>query len=994
MRAWLWKPFQEEPYGGDTVKKRFWAAVFLLATGLAQPLKVAILWHQHQPPYENPLTGQYEGPWVRMHGVNDYPWMAEVLLEFPEVKVSFDYTSTLLKQIQDYLSGKAKDAYWRVSEKPASALTPEERAFVVERFFDINPRFVAESPRYQELQAKRNRGEAFTDQDLTDLRVLWNLLWINRDYIAKDPRLRALREKDRGFSQEDLNYVLKKHLELMATILPLHRTLWERGQIDLLTTPYYHPILPILLDREAIRESNPTLALPKEPIAWPEDARWQVRSGKAYFRELFGREPLGMWPPEGALSQKAAELYAEEGIRFLVTDEAVLGKSGLPVNPLTLTRPYHVAKDGRRLVLFFRHRDLSDRIGFRYSGMPAEEAVEDFIASLLEIRRQVIRENPEAVLTIALDGENAWEHYPENGNTFRRLLYKRLSEEQAKGTLKTVRFSEVLDLPSVALPRLGTGGWAGDFAMWAGEPEENEAWDRLSRARQAVVAYREAGGDPKVAERAMGLIYAAQASDWFWWYGQDTGFPNNPPFDEGFRALLRAVYEALGRKPPEELFIAVRPPAAPQGTPGRIRPRLDGRVDPPEEWKGAAYLPDLEGTAMQTQDDLLRGVYLGFDEQNVYLRVDLREGMRATDLLGRGFRLHVYATTPGEEGGAAFPEGSRASLGFPLQQRITLDLDQVRDGEAVLVRYAYRDGAWVLATSPADLRGRRAYVGEVVEMRLPYTTLKAGPGDTLRLAVVLERQGRVVDAAPDAHPLALSLPQRLAGKEVLAIPDPEGDEHGPGTYTYPKDNAFAPFQGLFDLLEMRILDSGATWTFVFPFKEMTNPWGAPAGFSHQLLNVYLDFKDGGRTDPFAKGAKVAFDPEHPWDLFLKAAGWPQYGQRVGFPDGTDTADGITVGSNPADKQVIVQLDKKHFNPASGQRVCFYVLVGSQDGYGPDHFRPVAKEAGPWNLGGAENEDAPLVVDYLWPEKGVQEAMLSRYGGGRHAVLKPYCVAWP
>ena len=368
--------------------------------------------------------------------------------------------------------------------------------------------------------------------------------------------------------------------------------------------------------------------------------------------------------------------------------------------------------------------------------------------------------------------------------------------------------------------------------------------------------------------------------------------------------------------------------------------------------------------------------------------------MRATDLLGRGFRLHVYATTPGEEGGAAFPEGSRASLGFPLQQRITLDLDQVRDGEGVPVRYAYRDGAWVLATSPADLRGRRAYVGEVVEMRLPHTTLRAEPGDTLRLAVVLEREGRVVDTAPDAHPLALSLPQRLAGKEVLAIPDPEGDEHGPGTYTYPKDNAFAPFQGLFDLLEMRILDSGATWTFVFSFKEMTNPWGAPAGFSHQLLNVYLDFKDGGRTDPFAKGAKVAFDPEHPWDLFLKAAGWPQYGQRVGFPDGTDTADGITVGSNPADKQVIVQLDKKHFNPAPGQRVCFYVLVGSQDGYGPDHFRPVAKEAGPWNLGGAENEDAPLVVDYLWPEEGVQEAMLSRYGGGRHAVLKPYCVAWP
>ncbi|MGC8875668.1 glucodextranase DOMON-like domain-containing protein [Thermus sp.] len=975
------------------MRKLAFGAVLALAAGLAQPLKVAILWHQHQPPYENPLTGQYEGPWVRMHGVNDYPWMAEVLLEFPEIRVSFDYTSTLLKQIQDYLSGKAKDAYWRVSEKPASALTPEERAFVVERFFDINPRFVAESPRYQELQAKKNRGEAFTDQDLTDLRVLWNLLWINRDYIAKDPGLQALRKKDRGFTQEDLNYVLRKHLELMATILPLHRKLWEEGRIDLLTTPYYHPILPILLDKEAIRESNPALALPKEPIAWPEDARWQVRAGKAYFQALFGKEPLGMWPPEGAVSQKAAELYAEEGIGFLVTDEAILGRSGFPVNPLTLTRPYHVEKDGKRLVLFFRHRDLSDRIGFSYSQMPAERAVEDLIAALLEIRRQVIGQNPEAVLTLALDGENAWENYPENGNAFRRLLYRRLSEEQRKGTLKTVRFSEVLGLPSVAIPRLATGGWAGDFAMWAGEPEENEAWDRLSRARRAVLAYKEAGGDPKVAEKAMGLVYAAEASDWFWWYGQDTAFPNNPPFDEAFRALLQAVYKTLGKEPPEELFVAARPPIAPQGAPGRVKPTLDGKAEP-EEWKGAAYLPDPDGAAMQTPDDLLRGVYVGFDEGNVYLRVDLRDGVLPRDLVGQGFRLHVYATAPGEEGGAAFPEGSRVSLGFPLQQRITLDLDQVGEGEAVLVRYAYRDGAWVLASSPADLRGRRAYVGEAVEMRIPYTTLKAEPGDTLRLAVVLEKGGKVLDTVPNANPLSLALPQRLTGREVLVLRDPEGDEHGPGTYTYPKDQAFAPFKGLFDLLEMRVLDSGATWTFVFAFKEMTNPWGAPAGFSHQLLNVYLDFKEGGRTDPFAKGAKVAFDPEHPWDLFLKAAGWPQYGQRVGFPEGTDTADGIVVGSNPADKQVIVQLEKRYFNPAPGQRVCLYVLVGSQDGYGPDHFRPVGKEAGPWNLGGAENEDAPLVVDYLWPEKGVQEAMLSRYGGGKYAVLKPYCVTWP
>ncbi|KGQ22087.1 glucodextranase DOMON-like domain-containing protein [Thermus filiformis] len=975
--------------------KKLLALASLLAFGLAQPLKVAILWHQHQPPYENPLTGVYEGPWVRMHGVNDYPWMAEVLKEFPEIRVTFDYTSTLLKQIGDYLAGRAKDAYWRVSEKPISSLTPEERAFVRERFFDINPRFIEGSPRYKALRAKRDRKEEFTDQELQDLRVLWNLYWINVDYIRQDPRLEALYRKDQGFTQEDLDYVLKKHLELMARILPLHQELYQRGQIDLVTTPYYHPILPILLDKEAVRESNPALKPPAEPIAWPEDAAWQVEAGLRYFREVFGFSPVGVWPPEGAVSQKAAELYAQKGVRFLVTDEAILGRSGFPTTPQALTRLYHVEKDGARVHLFFRHRDLSDRIGFAYSQMSAERAVEDFISSLLKIREAVIRENPEAVLTIALDGENAWENYPENGNTFRRLLYRRLTEEQRKGTLQTVLFKDLLGLPSTPIPRLATGGWAGDFAMWAGEPEENEAWDRLSRARQKVEQYRKEGGDPQVAEKAMGLIYAAEASDWFWWYGQDTGFPNNPPFDEAFRALLRAVYTTLGEKPPEELFIAVRPPVQPASSPGRVQPVLDGRVTTAEEWRGAGYLPDLEAGTMQTQSDLIQGVYLGFDEQNVYLRVDLKDGTPARALVGQGYQLHVYATRKGASGGAAFPLGGDFSLGFPLQQRVSLDFDRVEDGQAVLVRYAYEGGEWVLASSPRDLAGRRAFVDEVVELRIPYTTLGVEAGDTLSLAVVLNGpDGRVLDAAPNQNPLALSLPQRLSGREVLRITDPEGDDHGPGTYTYPLDAAFAPHRGLFDLLEMRVLDAGATWTFVFTFKEMTNPWGAPAGFSHQLINVYLDYQEGGGTSPFAPGAKVVFDPEHPWDLFLKAAGWPQYGQRVGFPDGRDTVGGLVVSSSPADKAVILQLDKKLFNPEKGQRVCFYVLVGSQDGYGPDHFRPVGKEAGPWNLGGAQNEDAPLVVDYLWPEPGVQEAMLSRYGGGQHALLKPYCVTWP
>ncbi len=958
---------------------------------LAEPLKVALLWHMHQPPYQDPRTGTYGAPWVRMHGADSYPWMAEVLKDYPQVKVNFNLTPTLIRQIQDYLKG-AEDAYERVSKKPLAELTLEEKGFIQERFFDINPKILGQSPRYRELQAKKSRGETFSDQDIQDLRALWNLYWIHPEYVEKDPGLKALKAKDQGFTQEEVLYILRAQRGLLARTLPLYRELAARGQAELLTSPFHHPILPILVDKKAIRESNPNLKVPEEPIAWPEDALWQVEAGRAYFQEVMGLLPPGAWPPEGAVSQKAAAIYARAGVRYLVTDEAILGRSGVPVTPASLARPYRLETEGGPIFIFFRHRDLSDRIGFAYHSMDPKTAVEDFIQTLLEFREKV---GPGAVLTIALDGENAWENYPDRGVGFRRLLYQRLAEEKARGRIETILFSEVFDPKAPELERLATGGWAGDFAMWAGEPEENEAWDRLSQARQAVMAYRERSGEDEALRKAMSYIYAAQASDWFWWYGYDTAFPNHPVFDEAFRALLRAVYQAIGQEPPEELYIAVRSPAPLSGSPGRIQPKLDGRVNP-GEWDRAGCYLDLDAGTMQTPKDLIRRVCLGYDEAHIYLLVELRDGLKARDLLGQGYRLMVYADQKGNPKGAAFPEGGRQGLGFPLAQRLALDLDQAQEEEGVLVREAYEEGGWVLRSSPADLKGRRGFVNEVLELRIPYSTLGVEAGDTVRLAVALMGPEGLLDTAPSDHPLALSLPQRLQGRPLLEIQDPEGDEHGPGTYTYPLEKAFEPYRGLFDLLRFQILDSGATWTLVFTFKAMTNPWGAPAGFSHQLINLYLDYKPGGRTEPFAPGANVRFSPNHPWDLFIKAAGWPQYGQRVGFPTGEDTAEGILVSSDPGEGRVILTLDKRHFSPEPGQKVCLYLLVGSQDGYGPDHFRPVAREAGPWNLGGARDGYAPRVVDYLWPEKGVQEGLLDNYSeaDSRYALLEPHCITWP
>lgn len=168
-----------------------------------EPLNVILIWHQHQPLYKMPGTLEYEMPWVRAHAVNDYPYMADLVYEYlDEGSVTFNYVPSLLLQINDYLENDAMDEYMRLSYK--ENLTEEEKEFVIEHFFDINPQFVKKSNRYTELQEKKSNGEKFNDQDLLDLKVLWNLYWINVDYIENDNKLTELVKQDGNYSMDDV----------------------------------------------------------------------------------------------------------------------------------------------------------------------------------------------------------------------------------------------------------------------------------------------------------------------------------------------------------------------------------------------------------------------------------------------------------------------------------------------------------------------------------------------------------------------------------------------------------------------------------------------------------------------------------------------------------------------------------------------------------------------------------------------------------------------
>lgn len=545
----------------------------------AGPLHVALIWHQHQPLYfKDTESGIYQRPWVRVHAAKDYLDMAQLVAQYERVRATFNLTPTLIRQLGDLAAG-AKDLYWVVTEVPAEELTEEQQVFLLERFFDTNRGIIRRFPRYQELLTRRandTSAEALTTvaaewsaDDFRDLQLLFNLAWTDPDYLAKEP-LKSLVDKERGYSEADKAIVLERHLELIKEVIPFHAQLQQKGQIEVTMTPFAHPILPLLVSTDLATEAMPDARLPTT-FSFIEDARGQVQLGVELYREHFGRPPRGMWPAEGAVAQEIVGLVGEADIAWMASDEGVLARSlGLGtfnrdasqtvVDADLLYRPWLVQEGGHQVAILFRDQVISDRVGFAYSGMSGKLAARDLLLRLKNIQRALEGSTRPHLVTILLDGENAWEHYENDGKEFLNALYQGLSADES---LKTVTPSEFLEqFPNVAEPiqDLWPGSWIGaDFATWIGEPEENTAWAYLLQARQAYASVEAPSEEPTR------LLYAAEGSDWLWWYGSDQSSGDDETFDLMFRSTLLQLYEALGLEAPAALHapIIARPEAGP-----------------------------------------------------------------------------------------------------------------------------------------------------------------------------------------------------------------------------------------------------------------------------------------------------------------------------------------------------------------------------------------------------------------------------------------------
>jgi alpha-amylase/alpha-mannosidase (GH57 family) len=499
-------------------------------------------------------------------------------------------------------------------------------------------------PRYWELRERfREHGyvpekaeKYFETQHFTDLQVLTQIAWFD-EFFLEDKDVAGLIKKERNYSLEDQSFVIKRERELLGKVLPAYADAAKKGAIEISATPFYHPILPLVCDTSAGAVSSPGLPLPQNRFRHPEDAREQLVRALDLHQQVFGLRPQGVWPSEGSVSEETLAIAHSLGIRWMATDEGVLGRSTgvffqrdgngrLPAHLAEQLYNVHKFENGETTMhLVFRDHTISDLIGFVYSGMDPGEAAGHLLRNIKDAAQPVLAQGRDAVVSVILDGENAWEYYPKSGREFLRRFYDALQHEAG---LEPVTVSEAIARQRDVSPlkTLVPGSWINaNFNVWIGAPEDNRAWDYLYHAREF---YAQHAARATEAQRKLAFeeILIAEGSDWNWWYGPEHHSANDRDFDELYRKHLSNIYQALGAAPPDYLAQPitageVRPAFIPQTH--YIHPRVSGDKIRYFEWMGAAiFTADQRAGAMHGKQFLLDSVHAGIDSTFVYGRLD------------------------------------------------------------------------------------------------------------------------------------------------------------------------------------------------------------------------------------------------------------------------------------------------------------------------------------------------------------------------------------
>jgi alpha-amylase/alpha-mannosidase (GH57 family) len=624
------------------MKKKYFGIIFLCTSFLwaqpvetpKKPLYLNIIWHQHQPLYLDPAKDQLQGPWVRTHGTKDYYDMAALIGKYPKIHCTVNLTSSLLYQLDDYYVQRLKpfvdlkknridakkflhtwegktDPWIDLALKPAEEFTGDDLALLLSNpwnAFALGSTMMDRFPQYKALKEKyTNSGaSALSKQERREIKFWFYLAYFDPDFLEQRVALangmtvdvRDLIKKNadgtytlkKTIREKDCNRIIAETYKILSAIIPLHKQLMyhhdsHTGQIEIITTPFYHPILPLIYDSDLERICQPNDPAPLR-FHFPQDADAQIAKAVKYYAKQFGTKPSGMWPGEGSVANGILPTFKKYGIQWIATDEKVLARSTPNNQPKYF--PYAVldsTKNSENVAIVFRETEISDKIGFTYQTYKGEDAASDFIKSVLKYVSPTSTED--RLLTVILDGENAWEsyRYDNDGKEFLNAMYRKLAELDDAGQIKTVTPTEYIegnpkrDIPAHpihVLPKLQwlwPGSWINaNFDTWIGEDEENKAWEYLLTARTDLERSGIQPPDPAAplpkkqssewfAYKAWESMYAAEGSDWFWWYGNDQTAPgSDKPFDRGFITLLKNIYnfaQETGVEMPSREFLPI-----------------------------------------------------------------------------------------------------------------------------------------------------------------------------------------------------------------------------------------------------------------------------------------------------------------------------------------------------------------------------------------------------------------------------------------------------
>ncbi len=825
-----------------------------------------IMWHQHQPTYLDPIADVLTSPWVRKHATKDYYDMAGILQQYPAVHLTINLTPVMLNQLIGYyldrlgpyvdtknntVDSAAFLAKWQGHTDPWIDLllqpTPDPKVATPKQIgllyadpwscVSTAPVLMNRFPAYAALRDKN--PATLTQQDLLGLKIWFELAWFDPDFLhgpvslptgdvvdlsdilAASAPTNATFTLKVPLSEQLANRIVAEEYKIMKAVIPIHKQLMyhaatHQGQIEIATTPFYHPILPLLQSTDLMGPGQPFDPKPVPPFSFPQDAAAQVGRAVAFYQGLFGEPPQGMWPGEGSVAEEVIQHFKKYNIQWVATDQAVQSASTgyhqdgsgadttqAPQGPWVVDtdkqKPGQAGDLQNPLAIFFRNTQMSNDIGFKYQGLVGTDAAADLIKNVAAQAPSL--GGSDRVITLVLDGENAWETFVKehDGKGFFHALYSKLTDSQAAGEIITVTGAEYLQgNPARQVPAhpvaamneiepLFPGSWiAGNFAIWIGEVEENTGWEYLLTARNDMVKSGIVQPDPLAplptdknsadyhVWKAFDEIYAAEGSDWFWWYGGDETSPSNDdsPFDTAFRIHLAGAYAQMNLalqlmgKPtitlPDFKPIIQANPQAPQG-PLVPPPTLDGIFSPNEsEWadKGGFFFDSDSSGAIANPDDWIATVYYGFGQyqgvDGLYVGVQHNYDLTTVASGGLGVYLsnkHVVNAATGDVTEDPASKLSRFGDALVFQGKGAsreLWIGLAGGTATPELRKYSGSGNWtgLAATTFAGKVGGPVKNGHLLEIFIPYTDLGIVAGDPLEMQLVFAKDGKTRDLAP------------------------------------------------------------------------------------------------------------------------------------------------------------------------------------------------------------------------------------------------------